>query len=99
MYKESYSSPFYCFNFKQNGECFYYYYKIDSISKVRLLYDFEDVIVPNTWKIYNNNTIQIQGVIYNIKLITEKQMILVNQKFSKDSLHLVPSKVETSKMK
>lgn len=68
----------YCFKFKQQGVCNYFRYvftkriKTDSV----VLYNDDDNILPNTWKIENDSVAYIRG--NKVKII----------KYSKDSIFL-----------
>lgn len=86
----SYRKPAYCFYFSSDGDCFFYYYRIDKDTVMRKLFNYGDVIYPNTWKL-KSDTLEIQESDYLIKSINEESITLVSTTLSKDTLILEAS--------
>lgn len=85
-----YNKPSYCYYFASNGDCIYYSYRNENGKVKRILFDYGDVIYPNTWQL-KKDTLQIQGFDYVIKDINKEKIILVSIGKSTDTLILITS--------
>ena len=76
-YWDSKSNRGYCYEFRKDGTCRYYYSK----GKLpRKLFPFEDVIVPDEWKFLGDDSIMIQGYKYYYKFLSPDSLFIVNTK-------------------
>ena len=89
-----FSKPSYCYCFGSNGSCYYYNYNYrkNNIYPVRQLFDYGDVVYPNTWKV-KSDTFEIQSFNYLIKYIVTDTIILVAVNRFSDTLILTKSKI------
>ena len=83
--------PGYSYFFDTNGSCIYYaYMKYPNEPVKRVMFDYGDVVYPNTWKL-NFDTLEIQGFQNKIISITQNKIVLIQLNESKDSLVLMKS--------
>lgn len=83
----TYNKPSYCYYFDSKGDCFYYNYRIENGKIKRKLFDYGDVIYPNTWQL-KSDTLEIQGFDYLIETINKESITLVLVGKSVDTLIL-----------
>ncbi len=83
--------PGYCYEFSNNGVCRYYVWMNRNGKSIRELFDFGDVVYPNTWEFVNDTTINIQGFNYFYKFINTDSVKLVNVKRPSDTFFLTSS--------
>jgi hypothetical protein len=82
-----FNKPAYCYYFNSNGGCLYYYYRMEDGKIKRKLFDYGDVVYPNTWQL-KSDTLEIQGFHYLIKNINKDSIILLSKKKPVDTLIL-----------
>lgn len=64
------SSPNFSYKFDKDGSCYYYISQETNDGKIeRKQYGFGDLVYPNTWRIVNETTIEIQGFSYYYELL------------------------------
>lgn len=83
----TYNKPSYCYYFGSDGDCLYYNYRIENGKVKRNLFEYGDVIYPNTWQL-KSDTLEIQGFDYLIKAINGERITLVLAGQSPDTLIL-----------
>jgi len=81
----------YCYEFSKSDVCRYFAYMNHNGKSTRELFDFGDVVYPNTWEFINDTTINIQGFKYFYKIINADSVKLVNVKNPNDHFFLISS--------
>ena len=82
-----FNKPAYCYYFDSDGGCLYYYYRMEDGKFKRYLFDYEDVVYPNSWQL-KSNTLEIQGFHYLVNKINKDTIILLSKKKPVDTLIL-----------
>ena len=72
--------PKYCSYFGANNDYFYYVYRIDKNTnkKVRIKFDYGDVIYPDKWYLESDSVINIQSFRYRILRLSENTLKIQN---------------------
>lgn len=65
----------YCYKFTKDGHCSYFFY--DKRGK-RNGYDFDDVVVPKTWKLTGDTILYLQGTERKVLSFSEDTLLLEN---------------------
>lgn len=86
---DSRSNRGYCYEFRKDGICRYYYYHKGKLP--RNLFPFDDVIVPEEWHFLGKDSIMIQGFKYNYKFLSPDSLVIVNAKRPGDIDTLIKS--------
>jgi len=69
-----------CYRFMKDGKCDFFYYNFRDKKRINTVFrfDFDDVIVSKTWLLQNDNTLNIQGINYNITCYNQDTIVLKN---------------------
>lgn len=87
-------APRYCYEFKENGGCRYYYYTKTEGKVLRKLFPFDDIVITEAWKFVNDSIIIIQDFHYRYRFINDSLLELVNVKRPDDTSYLKQSLVQ-----
>jgi hypothetical protein len=83
---DKFDNPRYCSYFGSNGDYFYYSYYFDEKlnKKIRIKFNYGDVIYPEKWYFENDSIINIQSFRYRILELTDNKLKIQNIEVSND---------------
>lgn len=82
-----FNKPSYCYRFRSNGDCAYFYYRKNNDEAVRKLFEYGDVVYPDTWEL-RFDTLTIKGFNYRIIKISKDTLIMLSATVPGDTMIL-----------